>query len=168
MTWQLLEPSIPYRNDALVIDDDPDSSQWMNDKYVVQRRFLRAKDPEALPMVHLSIRNQDRSTKHDWRDFQRIKNQLAGPEYEGCEVYPQESRKVDTANQYHLFCFPFSLGFGLGDERMVTNHHTTSSVEPGAVQRDNEPIDGALNTAAELKAWETAHSQPEAQEAEHD
>jgi hypothetical protein len=36
---------------------------------------------------------------HDWRDLQRIKNQLVGPECEAVELYPAESRKVDTANQ---------------------------------------------------------------------
>lgn len=136
----------------------------MNDQYVVHKRLIESNDPDILPMIHLSIRNQDRSTRHDWRDFQRIKNQLAGPEYEGLEVYPAESRKVDTANQYHLWCFPFSMGFGLGEQRIVTDHDVTSAGEPGAVQTDNEPIDGPLNSLEDLLEWKDRHS-PDEEEA---
>lgn len=32
-----------------------------------------------------------------------IKNALVGPEHEAIELYPAESRKVDSANQYHLW-----------------------------------------------------------------
>lgn len=155
MTWRPLERSRPYKN-GVPIEEDPDTTQWANDEYVVFRREIQHKGGEP-PMFHLSIRNQDRSTRHDWRDFQRIKNQLCGPEYEGCELYPQESRKVDTANQYHLFCFPFSLGFGLGEERMVTDPEVTEAAEQGAVQVPNEPVDGPLNDVEDLKAWSARH-----------
>jgi hypothetical protein len=40
-----------------------------------------------------------------WRDLQRIKNELIGPECEGFELYPAESRLVDTANQYWIWIF---------------------------------------------------------------
>ena len=53
--------------------------------------------------AHLSIKRVDGAACHDWRDFQRIKNELAGPEAEAVELYPAESRLVDGANQYHLF-----------------------------------------------------------------
>lgn len=58
------------------------------------------------PIVHLSIKTLDRSPRHDWRDLQRIKNELVGPESEAVEMFPAESRLVDMANQYHLWCFP--------------------------------------------------------------
>lgn len=72
-------------------------------------------------MIHLSIRNNDRSARHDWREFQRIKNELVGSEHDGYEVYPAESRLLDTANQFHLWVFasPSSrVAFGF-DERLV-------------------------------------------------
>ena len=53
--------------------------------------------------VSLSIKRIDRKPIHDWRDLQEVKNKLIGPECEGFELYPSESRKVDTANQYFLF-----------------------------------------------------------------
>lgn len=85
---------------------------------------------------HLSIRNQENTADHDWRDFQRIKNELVGPEAEAVELYPAESRKVDAANQYHLWCFEdpaFRFPFGFGD-RLVTEQPF-----PGTVQRPFEP-----------------------------
>lgn len=65
-------------------------------------------------MIHLSIKRLDRDTIHDWRDLQRIKNELIGAEHEAVELYSAESRLVDTTNQYHLWvlsdpkaAFPF-------------------------------------------------------------
>jgi hypothetical protein len=63
-------------------------------------------------LIELAIRNKDQSAKHDWREFQRIKNELLGPEEEAVELYPAESRLTDTKNEFHLWCirgmqFPF-------------------------------------------------------------
>lgn len=55
----------------------------------------------------------------DWRDFQRIKNELLGDEYEACELYPAEDRLVDGANQYHLWAINGQFPFGF-DERLVS------------------------------------------------
>lgn len=82
-------------------------------------------------MVHLSIKRIDRGTIHDWRDLQQIKNALVGPECEAFEMYPAESRLVDSANQYHLWCFKdpevrIPCGFA---ERLV----------------DSTPISGSVN-----------------------
>ena len=51
-------------------------------------------------MFWLSIKRRDRAPVHDWRELQQIKNMIVGDEHEGFEVYPAESRLVDTANQY--------------------------------------------------------------------
>jgi hypothetical protein len=95
---------------------------WRNDRYQVNRRDLPASDRWPA-MIHLSIRRLDRETIHDWRDLQEIKNLLIGPENEAVELYPAESRRVDTANQYHLFVLAdashqFPFGF---DTRLVQN-----------------------------------------------
>jgi hypothetical protein len=86
-------------------------------------------------MTHLSIKRRDKKVIHDWRDLQQIKNMILGPEYEAVELYPAESRKVDSANQFHLFAladgkdrFPFGYR-----ERLVT-----SESPPGGKQR---PLD---------------------------
>ena len=153
MTWQPLLKGEAHRNGEPV--DIGKSTIWFNDLYVVHRTEIPPNDdnPNPEPMIHLSIRNQDHGAGHDWRDFQRIKNQLAGEDYEAVEIYPAEDRKIDTANQYHLWCFPFSFPFGLGDKRMVTNHDVTSLNEAGAVQRDNEEVDGPLNSLEEEREW---------------
>jgi len=98
--------------------DSFEGNIWLNDTYqVVERRFWN----EALkrPMVHLSIKRRDREIIRDWRDLQEIKNELVGPDCEAVELFPDETRLVDTSNQYHLWAlaepglhFPFGF-FGL-------------------------------------------------------
>ena len=80
-------------------------------------------------MWHLSIKRNDREIIHDWRDLQEIKNQLIGEEHEGIELYPAESRRVDSANQYHIFVLKEkSLRFPFGfDERLVTEDTVANS-----------------------------------------
>lgn len=70
-------------------------------------------------LAHLSIKRLDQQTIHDWRDLQRIKDELIGPECEGVELFPAQSRCVDTANQYHIWVivdpeFRFPFGFNEG------------------------------------------------------
>ena len=66
------------------------------------------KDPthgfRGMIVWHLSIKRQDKAPIMDWRDLQDIKNKLAGPEVEAIQLFPAESRLVDSANQYHLWC----------------------------------------------------------------
>lgn len=75
---------------------------YVNDVYQVNVKEI---DTPIGEMVWLSIKRRDKRVVHDWRDFQEIKNQLVGPDHEGVELYPAESRKVDTSNQYHLWVF---------------------------------------------------------------
>ncbi len=68
------------------------------------------------PFIHLDISRHDGQACTNWREFQQIKNELVGPEFEAVELFPAESRLVDTANQYHLWVyeqrgFRFPLGF---------------------------------------------------------
>jgi len=39
-------------------------------------------------VVWLSIKRKDKEPIHDWRDLQRIKNDICGPESEAMEIYP--------------------------------------------------------------------------------
>ena len=84
----------------------------------------------------LSIKRRDREVIRDWRELQAIKNAIVGPEHEGFELSPAESRLVDTANQFHLFVFMdtkvrMPVGFG---EREVTGADAAAAV--GATQRE--------------------------------
>lgn len=97
----------------LVMEEYAVAEVWMNDTYQV------AKYPENEGTIHLSIKRIDREPVTDWRDKQAIKNQLVGKEHEAVELYPAESRVVDTANQYHLWVsadpnYRIPLGWGTG------------------------------------------------------
>jgi hypothetical protein len=96
---------------------------FINSRYQVAKFPVESSDPNLPPMVHLSICTLDRLPLHDWREFQRIKNELVGAECEAVEIYPSESRLVDGANQYHLWVFlrpGRTIPFGLGDGRFVS------------------------------------------------
>lgn len=83
-------------------------------------------------IVHLSIKTHDRAARHDWRDLQRIKNEVVGPEFDAVEIYPDEHHVVDMANQYHLWVFlDYKLPFGFKDGRMVADGET----DDGSFQR---------------------------------
>jgi hypothetical protein len=72
---------------------------FANDVYRVQIR-------QHAPFVHLTITRHDKEPCTSWRDFQQIKNELVGPECEAVELFPAESRLVDTSNEYHLWVSP--------------------------------------------------------------
>ena len=110
---------------------------WANDVYTVLWRHGKAADGFIYPEFddwkglcgYLSIRRNDREPCDSWRDFQEIKNQIAGPEREAVQLYPAEGRLVDTSNQYHLWVLPEGITFPMGffTDRVVssvsTNHH---------------------------------------------
>jgi len=104
----------------------------INSRYQVNIRELPT---DGGVMHHLSIKRLDKAAVHDWRDLQRIKNELCGPEREAVEIFPAESRLVDSANQYHLWVLPEGARVPFGfDQRLVTE-------TPGgnAVQRPFDP-----------------------------
>jgi len=81
---------------------------WVSDIYqVTVRRW-----PNELVfhshggLIQIGIHALDGTARHDWREFQGIKNQIAGDECEGFELYPAESRLLDPSNYYTLWCFP--------------------------------------------------------------
>lgn len=57
-------------------------------------------------MIQIGIHTLDGTARHDWREFQWIKNQIAGEECEAFELYPAESRLLDPSNCFTLWCFP--------------------------------------------------------------
>lgn len=137
-TWTRFEKGRPLpqkdatmaKLDSIAHEDRP-FTIWMNNRYQVAL-YEDAPQEGWPPMYHLSIKRLDKQPIHDWRDLQRIKNELVGPEHEAIEIFPAESRLVDTANQYHLWVFKspevrVPVGFTV---RMVSN-----TSEGGSVQR---------------------------------
>jgi len=110
---------------------------YINNIYqvIVQRE---PEKPEGWPeLIYLSIKRLDKHPVHDWRHLQRIKNELVGEECEAVELYPAESRLLDTSNQYHLWCIKkpgVRFPFGFNDGRNVSGKEEAEAV--GAKQRE--------------------------------
>jgi len=85
---------------------------WTNNVYSVQ---LYEHESEWGTIDHLMIKRHDDAASRSWKDFQRIKDELFGPERTALEVYPPTSDLIDEANMYHLWVLPtgFRLPFGL-------------------------------------------------------
>ena len=135
---------------------NPNESVWANNKYIVHvRTDLPMKDGSDILLTHLSVRNNDNTPIRDWRDMQYIKNELVGEENEGFELYPRESRLVDTANQFHIWVFQEEKnGIPIGwEERVVTdlmNHpdHRNKMKSVGnqrSFDTDRKPLDNYKN-----------------------
>jgi hypothetical protein len=107
---------------------------YWNSRYHVWVRDFHS-DAFGGVITHLSIKRNDKEPLHDWRDLQRIKNELAGEEREAFELYPAESRIVDLANQYHLWVLPEGMFVPLGffDGRNVGTPEEAQKI--GAKQR---------------------------------
>jgi len=107
---------------ALMKKEEETTEYWTNDLYQVQVRRYPSKKP-GVNAVHINIRRRDgEACIRDWRHFQQIKNELLGPECEAIEIYPAESRLVDTSNKYHLWgtddpTFRYPIGFEERDVR---------------------------------------------------
>ena len=117
---------------AMLDREEAGCEYWLNDLYQVQKTPL----PDGA--FQLNIRRRDGGVIYrDWRHFQAIKNQLCGEEIEGVEIYPAESRKVDTSNKYHIWCLPPGLKVPFGwDERHVESTAALGpEVAPGLRQR---------------------------------
>lgn len=120
---------------------------WLNGRYKVwiYENVLRH---GQWPRMHwLSIKRRDQEPIREWRDLQRIKNDLIGEQCEGVELFPAESRLVDASNQYHMFVFADSKArfpFGYTQRGVALPHDDGSKQAPF----EKEPEDAA--TAEDL------------------
>ena len=101
---------------------------FVNDLYQIQA------EEYAPGCLHLNIRRRDGGMFKDWRHFQQIKNEIAGPEREAVELYPAESRKVDTSNKWHLWVQPEGVQIGVGWNKRDVAYDSIDHV-PGLRQR---------------------------------
>lgn len=69
---------------------------YENDLYHVEITY-------SLPFIHINIHRHDGKPCTEPQHFQAIKDELVGAEYEAVELFPAESRLVDTSNEYHLW-----------------------------------------------------------------
>lgn len=88
---------------------------WVNPLFSVQASTHATDWGDVL---HLWIKRHDEKPLV-WRDMQRIKNELVGPDRVAVEIYPPATELVDSANMYHLWVLPagFVLPFTLRGDR---------------------------------------------------
>lgn len=116
---------------------DPPTAAYWSDLYSV---FVRDLGQGAL---HLSFHRHDRQAVRDWRHFQAIKNEIAGPERTAIEIFPPESLLVDAANEYHLWVLPedYPLPFVMPVQNVMDQEEGEAQLggKSKARQRDWEP-----------------------------
>ena len=115
---------------ALLEADHNRSRFYTNDLYQIQVEPAG----DNGDFLHINIRRRDGSMFKDWRHFQQIKNEIAGPEREAVEIYPAESRKVDTSNKWHLWVLPEGATVNLGWGQRDVSYTEVRGV-PGLRQR---------------------------------
>lgn len=102
---------------------------WENKYYYVSvRRYVRGFPIANSAYAIIGVSSIDETARHDWRDFQRIKNDIVGDEWEGVELYPSESRLKDPSNRFYLWCVPPGvIAWGLPGGRSVLAHTESSA-----------------------------------------
>ncbi len=102
-------------------------------------------------LTWLSIKRNDGAAIADWRDLQRIKNELVGEEAEGVQLYPAESRMVDGANQYHLHCLT-GAQWPFGFETRLVSEQNTDGVQQRPWDDESRPKDLSTVTLEQMRA----------------
>jgi hypothetical protein len=100
-----------------------ESANWLT----YENNLYRVAIEMTSPLIHACIRRHDGKPCKDWNHFQQIKSELIGPEHEAVELFPAESRLVNTRNEYHLWAHPTSghqFPFGFSWERFVLDQPT--------------------------------------------
>ena len=116
--WRPLEFQLP---DPMPDEDGTPVGTWVNEKYVVLVSVPHRQPKGWPPILWLSLRRQDRAPVTDWRDVQRIKDEIAGCGSEGVQLFPSQHRMVDVSNQYAIFSIAPGSVFPFGwTERAVS------------------------------------------------
>ena len=136
--WKPFKCYLAPRSDNPIIDAYLPKFFWENNRYSVITRIV-FDEIFKVPVLSLSFKDYYRTTHRDWRDFQNIKNELAGMESRAFEVYPEDSHLMDTANQFWLWCFPVghSPKIGLFQERIARGEGILNSKQRPFRKQDN-------------------------------
>lgn len=133
--WTPFQRVGPHATNVVLPDGDVFRDEC---EVFVNSRYKVAKYDDG-EIIHLSIKRLDLQALQDWRELQRIKNELLGDEVEAVQLHPAESRLLDMCDQIHLWALKdgrFSFGF---EERIVSE----GTVLPGQTQRpfERKPAD---------------------------
>jgi hypothetical protein len=123
-------PNITIEQAKMGLLKDIYAEIYVNDIYQVA--VYRNEDADSLVHVPelkgrctwLSIKRRDKRPVNNWQDMQTIKNRLVGVECDAIQMFPAESRMVNTANQYHLIVLPedANVPFGWGTRFVDTDN----------------------------------------------
>lgn len=112
------------------------SEVYVNNIYQV--RVYRGSEADDLVHIEqlkgkctwLSMKRKDKRPMNNWQDMQTIKNRLVGTECDAFQIFPAESRMINTANQYHLIVLPEGecLPFGWFGVRRVVSENIQNDV----------------------------------------
>ena len=110
--WKPMK-QVEVRSDGVLV--------FENDRYTATLRHHESGWPldSKSSWAQIGIHCEDGQPRHDWREFQHIKNDLVGKEWEAIELYPAESRLCDPSNYFILWCAP-RIQIGLNKPRLVS------------------------------------------------
>jgi len=117
-------------------------SVWQSSLYEVYAFRFEVPGWPGDEVTWLSIKRRVKDHVRDWRHLQRIKTEVCGPDREAVELFPAESRHVDTSNQYHLWVLAEGHRFPFGYEgrAVIKGRPEDDKYVPGASrQRPFEP-----------------------------
>lgn len=116
---QTHNPEMSSKDIKKILKEERKFPVWVNNTYQASLRKSSSNAMEAVD--HLSIKRIDKEPTRDWRDLQNIKNDICGEEREAVEMFPAESRRVDSANQYHLWVFKKGIRIPFGFEQRAVD-----------------------------------------------
>ncbi len=120
------------------VDPVSGSEVWGNNWYDVRvMRYASGWILDNGPWIRIGISSPDGEPRHDWRAFQRIKNQIAGPGWWAMELYPDERQLIDPSNYFLLWAAP-TLPFGERLGRVLAGPANTLAPQRGW-HPDDEP-----------------------------
>jgi hypothetical protein len=125
-------------------EKSPLTQIWINSRYEVWVfEWPADQSPIKCPITQLSIKKRfTKDVIRDWRDLQRIKNEILGPNREAVELFPSEQRLMDTSNQYHLWALPEGQMFPFGYwSRVVSEETGDSTARQRPFDKDVRPTD---------------------------
>lgn len=124
---------------------------FINSRYQINLRGIFTNIEPFGPTVEMSLKRRDKEPIFDWRDIQRIKNEVFGDQIYMVQVFPPEKYLVDTSNQYYFWVFlEYEFPFGF-KERLVSDRPTIPSAHTNGVGRQR-PFDEPHHVPPNLDA----------------
>lgn len=131
-TWRsekLDPPWTAFRKAQYILDDADVTPEIVVQNSIYAVAIYRHLVENIGAIMHLAIERLDKKPIRKWEHLQRIKNEIAGKDVEGCELFPSEKRKLDS-NKVHLWCLPPDQMFPFGFiDRIKSESDDTTSAE---------------------------------------